>query len=57
MNTTTDILFVLTKREAIVFIYHIISKQKKQSFSASSVSANQVEEFLPRINIKRCPSL
>ena len=32
MNTTTDILFVLTKREAIVFIYHYFKAEKTKFF-------------------------
>jgi hypothetical protein len=46
MNTTTYILSASTKREAIVFIFHNF-KAGKQSSSASSVCAYQVEEILP----------
>ncbi len=55
MSTRTYISSASTKRKAIAFAYHNF-KAKKQSFSASSVSANQIEEIFPLIK-KKCPPI
>ncbi len=48
MNSETYILSASTKREAIIFKYHNFNAGK-QSFSLSSVFANQLVEILLEI--------
>ena len=54
MNSETYILSASTKREAIIFKYHNFNAGK-QSFSLSSVFANQLVEILLEIK-KKCTS-
>jgi hypothetical protein len=49
MNTTTNILSASTKREAIVYIYIIISKQKNEVFPPLASPPFRLKKFCPEL--------